>query len=874
MKFLRRFVLAVVCLGLAPAAFAESAPNPPVITEPTVDGQTDHPADVHMESTFSDPDGDSQKAADWIIVKVSTGQAVWQALNVTDAILKHHIHLGDGTFVGAYAGRTTLEYSENYVLRVRDQDTANLWSDYSERTFVTSANVPPVPGAPSWTVDQPGFVVETVATGFQLPVSIAFPPEGMYPGHRPQDPLFYVGELYGNIKVVTRDGGVSDYATGLLNFSPNGIFPGSGEQGIGCIAVEPVTGDLFASTVYEATGTGEHFNQVIRLHSVASGLQQDGISTVIQLTGDPTGASHQISNVTFHDGHLYVHVGDGFDETKGQDLNSFRGKILRMNLDGSAPSDNPFFSRPGTRATKYVFAYGFRNPFGGAWRASDNTHYEVENGPQVDRFARVLRGVNYRYDGTNESMHFGALWNWEPPAAPVNLAFIEALRFGGSNFPSLKFNHAFVTESGETHAQGTADSSQGKRIREFAIDAQGRLVGDPSSLIHYTGGGYSTAAALASGPDGLYFSDLYPENDFDPTARSANVLRIRSTSVNSFQLYRGIYRGLIQSNPVQPSNGGFLTLNLTPGGSFTATVQFGGKSYRLVGAFDSAGHFSGTLLRAGLSSLAVSLDIDITGGTDSLSGTFFDGSITSTASGALSFFNPTTNIAPQAGRYTFLIPPSDPGNAVPQGTGYGTVTISPSGGVSLVGRLGDDTPLLRAGRLAKDGTFPLYAQPYAGTGAVSGLVSFENLSGQSDFDGALDWFRPANNASGFYPVGFSTQVSVIGSRYRRPAAGVRVLDFAATQSNGVLSFSDGNLSSTPPDRTITLTATNAVIPDPGPRVSLTINLTNGLFSGVFTDPFTGGLRGYHGAVFQDRDDGAGVFRGNGQTGTVELRAAP
>ena len=75
------------------------------------------------------------------------------------------------------------------------------------------------------------------------------------PGNNPSDPFMYVSELYGKIKVVTRSGAVSDYATGMLNFNPTGNFPGSGEQGVAGLAIDPVSGDLFASMVYEDTAS-------------------------------------------------------------------------------------------------------------------------------------------------------------------------------------------------------------------------------------------------------------------------------------------------------------------------------------------------------------------------------------------------------------------------------------------------------------------------------------------------------------------------------------------------------------------------------------------------------------------------------------------
>jgi glucose/arabinose dehydrogenase/PKD repeat protein len=64
------------------------------------------------------------------------------------------------------------------------------------------------------------------------------------------------------------------------------------------------------------------------------------------------------------DGKLYVSVGDAGNPPWAQDLGSLAGKILRLNLDGTVPDDNPFVGQEGARPE--VWAYGFRNP----WRFS------------------------------------------------------------------------------------------------------------------------------------------------------------------------------------------------------------------------------------------------------------------------------------------------------------------------------------------------------------------------------------------------------------------------------------------------------------------------------------------------------------------------
>jgi glucose/arabinose dehydrogenase len=245
------------------------------------------------------------------------------------------------------------------------------------------------------------------------------------------------------------------------------------------------------------------------------------------MPGEPEGPSHQISNLTVGpDGKLYVHNGDGHDPATAGDLDSFRGKVLRMDLDGTASEDNPFYDpSDGITARDYVFAFGFRNPFGGAWRAADGSHYVVENGPRTDRFAEVRPGTDFGWDGTDASMRKRAIYNWRPSHAPVNLAFVDRRTFAGSGFPAKKIGHAFVTESGPTYARGP--QRLGKRIVEF-IPRKSRRFGAPRTFLEYTGVGRATASGLAAASDGLYFTDLYKDvRSSSPTDRGAQLLRIR-----------------------------------------------------------------------------------------------------------------------------------------------------------------------------------------------------------------------------------------------------------------------------------------------------------------------------------------------------------
>ena len=383
---------------------------------------------------------------------------------------------------------------------------------------------------------QPGFVIEEVGIDYRLPVNIAFVPN---PGPNPDDPLYYVTELYGSIQVVTRDGTKHEFATGLLDYNPQGPISGSGEQGLTGIAVQrdsvnPEIYHLYVGMLWDngaPPGGAAHYPKVERIDSVAGGLSMDSRTVLLNMQPEVQGQSHQISSLNIGpDGKLYVNNGDGFNAGTAQNLNQYRGKILRMNLDGSAPTDNPFYNAgDGITSADYVYALGVRNPFGGDFRASDGKLYTVENGPSIDRMAQINAGVDYGWDGSNASMFTNAIYNWNPAHAPVNIEFVQPETFGGSSFPASMQDMAFVSESGPTYASGA--QTNGKRIVGFELDANGNVVSGPTTLVEYVGFGHSSVVGLAAGPDGLYFTDLYEESGAGgPTATGARVFRIRYTA--------------------------------------------------------------------------------------------------------------------------------------------------------------------------------------------------------------------------------------------------------------------------------------------------------------------------------------------------------
>jgi len=364
----------------------------------------------------------------------------------------------------------------------------------------------------------PGFEIELVATGLDLPVNLAFV-AGL--GGAPKAPLLYVTELYGQVKAITNDWSVCTYATGLLNYAPSHEFPGTGESGLTGICVEPESGDLFLTMIY--MDKGEVKGKLVRTSS-RDGLAMESARVVLDGIAS-TARAHQIQapSVGF-DSKLYVNVADGGESDMAQDDADLRGKILRMNRDGTIPDDNP---TPGS----YVYAKGFRNPFGAAWRKSDGSLYVSINGPDRDDvLARVQPGRDH---GWPRSMRTNALFWWEYTQAPTAIAFMQ-----DGQFPPEFDDHLFVALFGNAYAKGRP--VKGKKIVKMGISGEGCGVVSYDEFVSYVGDGAATPCGLAFGPGGLYFSDLHGEENGLAGAASGSIYRVKPKGKRATALLEGV----------------------------------------------------------------------------------------------------------------------------------------------------------------------------------------------------------------------------------------------------------------------------------------------------------------------------------------------
>ncbi|MDQ7065075.1 MAG: PQQ-dependent sugar dehydrogenase [candidate division KSB1 bacterium] len=448
------------------------------------------------------PDGE-------INIAYGQGVDVWGGLppysfSIVSGNLPPGLNLDSGS--GYIAGVPSSEGTYDFTLRVSDSQSPAASVEQTYRIIIRNTQN-------KWSVPD-GFEIQPVVTDLHLPVNIAFVPN---PGPRPQDPYFYVTLLYGDIVMVQRNFETTLYATDLLNFNPTGEFAGSGELGVTGIVVDPLTGDVFASMVYDSAG--QKYGKVVRFHSEDGG-RTAATQTAI-LTAIPAAVSHQVHALTIGpDGKLYLNTGDGSHPHSAPELDDLRGKILRMNLDGSMPPDNPF---PGT----YIYAKGFRNPFGAAWRPDDGFLYISDNGQKTDdRLVKVYPGEDYGWRLQNPDLTTGAIYLWNPVVSPVEMDFCV-----NTAFPPQYEGDLFVGWAGIPYLSG--QNPVGKKIERFKLDAHGQVI-ENEIFIEYIGSGRATVVGVAFGPDGLYFTDLFGENGFDYKGRvRGNVYRVRWVSNDS-----------------------------------------------------------------------------------------------------------------------------------------------------------------------------------------------------------------------------------------------------------------------------------------------------------------------------------------------------
>lgn len=358
----------------------------------------------------------------------TTVDLTWTASTDNDKVAGYDIFT-DGTQSGTADGTATgttaagLTTGKEYKFKVRARDAAGNVSAFSNEIAVT-----PTQGGPAG-VPNPG-TVSTITDGVDVAWGVAFLPDG--------SALFSERNTFDIYRLT--ESGTKQLAGRISQASGT-----NGEGGLLGLEVAPTFAQDHWVYVYHTTASD---NRIVRI-KYENGKLVQGTYQVL-LPGLARNRYHNGGRLRFGpDGKLYATVGDAQNKSNAQNNNSLNGKILRINPDGTVPSDNPFGNA--------VWSKGHRNPQGldfdsrgRLWAAEfgDNSQDEVN---------LITKGGNYGWPGCEGTSGDGCAGTVPPKktwstsqASPSGLTIIN--------------DHVFVA------------TTVGQRVYRLRIDDKGNLV--------------------------------------------------------------------------------------------------------------------------------------------------------------------------------------------------------------------------------------------------------------------------------------------------------------------------------------------------------------------------------------------------------------
>lgn len=343
-------------------------------------------------------------------------------------------------------------------------------------------------------LNEVSFKVETVVAGLQVPWSIAWAPDGR----------MFITERPGRVRVVVN---------GQLRPQPlitvTDVEP-SGESGLMSLTLHPqFASNRFLYLSYAYKGQSQ-LVRVVRFRETESGLTD--LKVIIE--NIPAAKYHAGSRLGFGpDGKLYITTGDATERGLAQRLDSLAGKTLRLNDDGSVPSDNPFVGQQNARPE--IWSLGHRNAQGMDWQPGTGLMFQTEHGPSTfdgpgggDEVNIVERGKNYGWPLIHHQEARAELESplleYTPAVAPASGMF-----YRGAGFPQFQGNFFFGCLKEE-------------RIIRIVLD--GRRVVSQEALLQ---GKYGRIREVAEGPDGaIYFSTSNQDGRGKPARDDDRIIRL------------------------------------------------------------------------------------------------------------------------------------------------------------------------------------------------------------------------------------------------------------------------------------------------------------------------------------------------------------
>jgi glucose/arabinose dehydrogenase len=327
------------------------------------------------------------------------------------------------------------------------------------------------------------FTNQTFVSGLTEPNQVVFTPDGR----------MLILERAGKIKVVQPGRSTPD-ATPLLQLSVDT----NGEHGALGMVLDPgFSSNGFLYVMY----TSPSLTNTLSRFTVVGNAVVPSSETILWHNIVPAAMYHQGCALAFGpDGKLYFSVGDNLSSSDSPRLTSYNGKILRINSDGSVPTDNPFFDGAGPNLDA-IWARGFREPFRISFDAAGTLYIGEVGESSFEEVDRGVAGANYGWPTCEGSCSVSGMTNpiFQYGHTAGGGCIIGGFIYSGTQFPSSYRGSYFY-----------ADYSQ-QWIRRLTFDASGNVTGSQSFIpaTDGTNGSAGQPVNLLQGPDGsLYFVDI------------------------------------------------------------------------------------------------------------------------------------------------------------------------------------------------------------------------------------------------------------------------------------------------------------------------------------------------------------------------------
>ena len=279
----------------------------------------------------------------------------------------------------------------------------------------------------------------TVLGQFDVPWALEFLP----------DDRLLISEMPGALKLLDEEGQLLGDISGV----PEVAYGGQG--GFGDIVLHPdFSRNQMLYMSYAEAGPSNTAGAAVaraKLELTSNGGQLSDFEVIWRQVPKVTGEGHFGHRIVFGpNGYLWISSGERQKFDPAQDMQSNLGKVIRLNVDGTVPEDNPF---PYGEVTSEIWSLGHRNPLGLAFDESGRL-WDVEMGPRGgDELNLVRRGSNYGYPEVSNGIHYSGLpipdhdtrpefsppaITWTPVISPSTLMFYD-----GDMFPAWRGN-AFI----------------------------------------------------------------------------------------------------------------------------------------------------------------------------------------------------------------------------------------------------------------------------------------------------------------------------------------------------------------------------------------------------------------------------------------------